>query len=89
MFLRSSLDQRVIKVLILLVFSLLILIAAISVVGPSQIEIHGLATKTVSIEQGAQSAEDGQFYESAQITINPGDAIIWKNRHSAPYRNFW
>ena len=89
MFLRSSLDQRVIKVRILLVFSLLILIAAISVVGPSQIEIHGLATKTVSIEQGAQSAEDGQFYEPAQITINPGDAIIWKNRHSAPYRNFW
>ena len=83
MFLRSLLDQRVVKVHILLLYSLLILIAAISVVGLSPIEIHGLATKTVSIQQGAQSAEDGQFYESAQITINPGDAIIWKNKDIA------
>jgi plastocyanin len=83
MFLRSLLDQRVVKVHILLLYSLLILIAAISVVGLSPIEIHGLATKTVSIEQGAQSTEDGQFYEPAQITINPGDAIIWKNEDIA------
>jgi plastocyanin len=62
---------------------LLTLSAAISVVGSSPIEIHGLATKTVSIEQGAQSAEDGQFYFPAQITINSGDAIIWKNQDIA------
>ena len=83
MFLRSLLDQGVVKVHILLLYSLLILIAAISVVGLSPIEIHGLATKTVSIEQGAQSAEDGQFYEPAQITINSGDAIIWRNEDIA------
>ena len=83
MFLRSLLDQGVVKVHILLLFSLLILIAAISVVGSSPIEIHGLATKTISIEQGAQSAEDGQFYEPAQITINSGDAIIWRNEDIA------
>jgi plastocyanin len=83
MFLRTLLDQGVVKVHILLLFSLLILIAAISVVSSSPIEIHGLVTKTISIEQGAQSAEDGQFYEPAQITINPGDAIIWKNEDIA------
>ena len=83
MFLRTLLDQGVVKVTYIITLLFVNSDCTISVVSSSPIEIHGLVTKTISIEQGAQSAEDGQFYEPAQITINSGDAIIWKNEDVA------
>jgi plastocyanin len=47
------------------------------------IQSHAIATTTVSIMQGAQLPDNEKFYGPEEITINPGDIIIWENKDTA------
>jgi plastocyanin len=70
---------------ILLFLLLAIFVTMISAIGVSQIETRGIATTTVSIVKDAQSSDNGQLFDPAKTTVNPGDMIIWKNEDTVAH----
>src|SRR5215204_4061550 len=67
-----------------LLVSTLILLSILSSFGQRiPIQSHAIATTTVSILQGAELPDNEKFYGPQEITVNPGDMIVWENKDTA------